>query len=86
MANKTIIDQTRNSKRMARIRAAIDRESLGPHPEQATIRWEARVYMPGEREYVRLPGIQIELLVGSDEELQWARDAMIWGIENYDKQ
>lgn len=80
---KQIREANRLSRRRARIRAAIERESLGPHPEQATIRWEARVYMPGERTYIRLPGMQLEVLVGSDEELQWVREAMVWGIEHW---
>lgn len=82
-STRQVREATQLSRRKARIRAAIERESLGPHPEQAAIRWEARVYIPGERTYIRLPGMHLEVLVGSDEELQWVREAMIWGIENW---
>ncbi len=82
-STRQIREATQLSRRKARIRAAIERESLGPHPEQATIRWEARVYIPGERTYIRLPGMHLEVLVGSDEELQWVREAMVWGIEHW---
>lgn len=76
---------TQYSKRKARILAAIERESLGPHPEQAMIRWEPFVYVPGDRTYVRLPGMKIEVLVGSEEELEGVRQAMERGIEEWIK-
>ena len=71
------------SQRAARIRAAIERESLGPHPEQATIRWEPRVYMLGMREYVRLPGMKIEVLIGGPEDLEELCLAIERGIEQW---
>jgi len=82
-STRQIREARQQSRRQARIRAAVEREALGTHPEQAMIRWEPTVYMPGDRNYVRLPGIKIEVLVGSEEELRWVQQAMMWGIENW---
>ncbi len=75
--------ERQQGRRKARIQAALEREALGPHPEQVAIRWDAALYMPGDRAYIRLPGMAIEMLVGSEEELQQSKEAMIAGIKNW---
>jgi len=67
-------------QRKARIEAAIARESLGEHPEQAAVRLEACVYMPGDRLYYRLPGWKVELLVSEAEQLADVKEACEAGI------
>lgn len=69
-----------SGQRKARIEAAIARESLGEHPEQAAVRLEACVYMPGDRLYYRLPGWKVELLVSEADQLADVKEACEAGI------
>lgn len=75
--------EIQKGRRRARIMAALEREALGAHPEQVMIRWDAALYMPGERTYIRLPGMAIEMLIGSEEDLQACQEAMVAGITDW---
>lgn len=80
-AERLALARKQEGQRRARIVSALQLEALGDHPEQVLIVWRPQLYRGGYRHYVRLPGLKIELLVGSEEESTAAKLAMEAGVE-----